>query len=137
MTYAWPRLPGVLGWVRAESAGTGCVPPRAGEASPGCGRVARETCSGLLLTVWPHRPAPTRSQSTLPPWAPFRAHVRRGVPLPQPSKQKRKFSSFFKSLVIELDKDTPYGPDNHQGGGKKGPDPPAPRTGHRPLSERT
>lgn len=34
------------------------------------------------------------------------------VPLPQPSKQKRKFSSFFKSLVIELDKDL-YGPDNH------------------------
>lgn len=30
----------------------------------------------------------------------------------QPSKQKRKFSSFFKSLVIELDKDL-YGPDNH------------------------
>lgn len=25
---------------------------------------------------------------------------------------KRKFSSFFKSLVIELDKDL-YGPDNH------------------------
>uniref|UniRef100_A0A8C4QZS7 SWI/SNF related BAF chromatin remodeling complex subunit D1 n=1 Tax=Eptatretus burgeri TaxID=7764 RepID=A0A8C4QZS7_EPTBU len=28
------------------------------------------------------------------------------------NKQKRKFSSFFKSLVIELDKDL-YGPDNH------------------------
>lgn len=28
------------------------------------------------------------------------------------SGQKRKFSSFFKSLVIELDKDI-YGPDNH------------------------
>uniref|UniRef100_H2ZB17 Uncharacterized protein n=1 Tax=Ciona savignyi TaxID=51511 RepID=H2ZB17_CIOSA len=27
-------------------------------------------------------------------------------------KHKRKFSSFFKSLVIELDKDL-YGPDNH------------------------
>ena len=26
--------------------------------------------------------------------------------------KKRKFSSFFKSLVIELDKDL-YGPDNH------------------------
>ncbi|XP_032339001.1 SWI/SNF-related matrix-associated actin-dependent regulator of chromatin subfamily D member 3 isoform X6 [Camelus ferus] len=36
----------------------------------------------------------------------------RSIPLPQPSKQKRKFSSFFKSLVIELDKDL-YGPDNH------------------------
>ena len=30
----------------------------------------------------------------------------------EPSKSKRKFSSFFKSLVIELDKDL-YGPDNH------------------------
>ena len=30
----------------------------------------------------------------------------------EPSKTKRKFSSFFKSLVIELDKDL-YGPDNH------------------------
>lgn len=30
----------------------------------------------------------------------------------QPGKQKRKFSSFFKSLVIELDKEL-YGPDNH------------------------
>uniref|UniRef100_A0A3B4E053 DM2 domain-containing protein n=1 Tax=Pygocentrus nattereri TaxID=42514 RepID=A0A3B4E053_PYGNA len=30
----------------------------------------------------------------------------------KPGKQKRKFSSFFKSLVIELDKDL-YGPDNH------------------------
>jgi len=29
-----------------------------------------------------------------------------------PGKVKRKFSSFFKSLVIELDKDL-YGPDNH------------------------
>lgn len=31
---------------------------------------------------------------------------------PDPAKMKRKFSSFFKSLVIELDKDL-YGPDNH------------------------
>lgn len=31
---------------------------------------------------------------------------------PEQSKYKRKFSSFFKSLVIELDKDL-YGPDNH------------------------
>uniref|UniRef100_A0A8C1I8J0 SWI/SNF related, matrix associated, actin dependent regulator of chromatin, subfamily d, member 3b n=1 Tax=Cyprinus carpio TaxID=7962 RepID=A0A8C1I8J0_CYPCA len=30
----------------------------------------------------------------------------------KPGKMKRKFSSFFKSLVIELDKDL-YGPDNH------------------------
>jgi len=30
----------------------------------------------------------------------------------EPSKNKKKFSSFFKSLVIELDKDM-YGPDNH------------------------
>ncbi|XP_078488142.1 SWI/SNF-related matrix-associated actin-dependent regulator of chromatin subfamily D member 1 [Ciona intestinalis] len=39
------------------------------------------------------------------------------LPQPNPSnrhetKHKRKFSSFFKSLVIELDKDL-YGPDNH------------------------
>ncbi|XP_046846728.1 SWI/SNF-related matrix-associated actin-dependent regulator of chromatin subfamily D member 1-like isoform X1 [Xenia sp. Carnegie-2017] len=31
---------------------------------------------------------------------------------PEVTKQKRKFSSFFRSLVIELDKDL-YGPDNH------------------------
>ncbi|KAM4884287.1 SWI/SNF-related matrix-associated actin-dependent regulator of chromatin subfamily D member 2 isoform 1-T1 [Sylvia borin] len=35
-----------------------------------------------------------------------------GKLLEDPSKQKRKFSSFFKSLVIELDKEL-YGPDNH------------------------
>nr|XP_033773260.1 SWI/SNF-related matrix-associated actin-dependent regulator of chromatin subfamily D member 2 isoform X1 [Geotrypetes seraphini] len=35
-----------------------------------------------------------------------------GKLLEDASKQKRKFSSFFKSLVIELDKDL-YGPDNH------------------------
>lgn len=34
------------------------------------------------------------------------------VKTPEVVKQKRKFSSFFKSLVIELDKDL-YGPDNH------------------------
>lgn len=33
-------------------------------------------------------------------------------PQNDPSKLKRKFSSFFKSLVIELDKEL-YGPDNH------------------------
>ncbi|XP_069490188.1 SWI/SNF-related matrix-associated actin-dependent regulator of chromatin subfamily D member 2 isoform X2 [Ambystoma mexicanum] len=35
-----------------------------------------------------------------------------GKLLDDASKQKRKFSSFFKSLVIELDKEL-YGPDNH------------------------
>ncbi|XP_053555680.1 SWI/SNF-related matrix-associated actin-dependent regulator of chromatin subfamily D member 2 [Bombina bombina] len=35
-----------------------------------------------------------------------------GKLLDDPTKQKRKFSSFFKSLVIELDRDL-YGPDNH------------------------
>uniref|UniRef100_UPI00244513FA SWI/SNF-related matrix-associated actin-dependent regulator of chromatin subfamily D member 2-like n=1 Tax=Nyctereutes procyonoides TaxID=34880 RepID=UPI00244513FA len=35
-----------------------------------------------------------------------------GKLLDDPSKQKRKFSSFFKRLVIELDKEL-YGPDNH------------------------
>lgn len=34
------------------------------------------------------------------------------APKADQSKVKRKFSSFFKSLVIELDKDL-YGPDNH------------------------
>jgi SWI/SNF-related matrix-associated actin-dependent regulator of chromatin subfamily D len=34
------------------------------------------------------------------------------VKIDSSSKTKRKFSSFFKSLVIELDKDL-YGPDNH------------------------
>jgi len=34
------------------------------------------------------------------------------VKVHDPNKVKRKFSSFFKSLVIELDKDL-YGPDNH------------------------
>ncbi|QQP51621.1 Uncharacterized protein FKW44_013041, partial [Caligus rogercresseyi] len=32
--------------------------------------------------------------------------------MPEKDKPKRKFSSFFKSLVIELDKEL-YGPDNH------------------------
>ena len=35
-----------------------------------------------------------------------------GTPSATRPAQKRKFSSFFKSLVIELDKDI-YGPDNH------------------------
>ncbi|KPP70675.1 SWI/SNF-related matrix-associated actin-dependent regulator of chromatin subfamily D member 2-like [Scleropages formosus] len=35
-----------------------------------------------------------------------------GKLLEDPGKHKRKFSSFFKSLVIELDKEL-YGPDNH------------------------
>ncbi|XP_028831173.1 SWI/SNF-related matrix-associated actin-dependent regulator of chromatin subfamily D member 3 isoform X2 [Denticeps clupeoides] len=35
-----------------------------------------------------------------------------GKLMDDPGKQKRKFSSFFKSLVIELDKNL-YGPDNH------------------------
>lgn len=43
-------------------------------------------------------------------WAGVRLSLSRSVL--QPSKQKRKFSSFFKSLVIELDKEL-YGPDNH------------------------
>ncbi|KAK4302354.1 hypothetical protein Pmani_025540 [Petrolisthes manimaculis] len=39
-------------------------------------------------------------------------HKVSGLAKNDPSKLKRKFSSFFKSLVIELDKDL-YGPDNH------------------------
>ena len=39
--------------------------------------------------------------------------TQQGITRPDVSKHvKRKFSSFFKSLVIELDKDI-YGPDNH------------------------
>uniref|UniRef100_A0A8C9V735 SWI/SNF related BAF chromatin remodeling complex subunit D1 n=1 Tax=Scleropages formosus TaxID=113540 RepID=A0A8C9V735_SCLFO len=38
--------------------------------------------------------------------------IKTGVSKYEATKQKRKFSSFFKSLVIELDKDL-YGPDNH------------------------
>jgi len=38
--------------------------------------------------------------------------VKTAVSKYEATKQKRKFSSFFKSLVIELDKDL-YGPDNH------------------------
>lgn len=59
------------------------------------------------------------------------------MPLPQPSKQKRKFSSFFKSLVIELDKDL-YGPDNHLVEVRKTRTPPAlePATDHSPEEPR-
>uniref|UniRef100_A0A671R017 SWI/SNF-related matrix-associated actin-dependent regulator of chromatin subfamily D member 1-like n=1 Tax=Sinocyclocheilus anshuiensis TaxID=1608454 RepID=A0A671R017_9TELE len=38
--------------------------------------------------------------------------IKNAVSKYEATKQKRKFSSFFKSLVIELDKDL-YGPDNH------------------------
>lgn len=63
-------------------------------------------CAALPNQPTPHTPLPTHSAPTVPVPPP------RSAPLPQPSKQKRKFSSFFKSLVIELDKDL-YGPDNH------------------------
>ena len=43
--------------------------------------------------------------ATQTPSATAQAGLQRNMP-------KRKFSSFFKSLVIELDKDI-YGPDNH------------------------
>jgi len=61
-----------------------------------------------------------------------------GKLLDDPSKQKRKFSSFFKSLVIELDKDL-YGPDNHLV--EVRPRPPLPgnshlSTDHRPSAAR-
>uniref|UniRef100_A0AAY4A225 DM2 domain-containing protein n=1 Tax=Denticeps clupeoides TaxID=299321 RepID=A0AAY4A225_9TELE len=42
----------------------------------------------------------------------FFHYVQTAVSKYEATKQKRKFSSFFKSLVIELDKDL-YGPDNH------------------------
>jgi len=53
--------------------------------------------------------------TTVPSWE-LRVEGRllddQNISKPEQSKMKRKFSSFFKSLVIELDKDL-YGPDNH------------------------
>lgn len=101
--------PGVLGWVWAESRTEPNVCTGSWVVNPGRGGWAWEQSGyrGLPLSIplaccqlgpfCVHGPC---SAPTVP------------VPFPQPSKQKRKFSSFFKSLVIELDKDL-YGPDNH------------------------
>ncbi|XP_065132621.1 SWI/SNF-related matrix-associated actin-dependent regulator of chromatin subfamily D member 3 isoform X1 [Paramisgurnus dabryanus] len=59
-------------------------------------------------TYNPAKPDAEDSEATIASWE-LRVE---GKLLDDPGKQKRKFSSFFKSLVIELDKDL-YGPDNH------------------------
>ncbi|TRY97631.1 hypothetical protein DNTS_035462 [Danionella cerebrum] len=59
-------------------------------------------------TFNPAKPDTEDSEGTIACWE-LRVE---GKLLDDPGKQKRKFSSFFKSLVIELDKDL-YGPDNH------------------------
>lgn len=101
--------PGVLGWVWAESRTEPNVCTGSWVVNPGRGGWAWEQSGyrGLPLSIplaccqlGPFCVRGPCSAPTVP------------VPFPQPSKQKRKFSSFFKSLVIELDKDL-YGPDNH------------------------
>ncbi|CAL1286470.1 unnamed protein product [Larinioides sclopetarius] len=60
-------------------------------------------------TFYPGKPeGESGEEPTVPSWE-LRVE---GRLLDDQSKVKRKFSSFFKSLVIELDKDL-YGPDNH------------------------
>ncbi|CAN7998569.1 unnamed protein product, partial [Ixodes pacificus] len=67
-------------------------------------------------TFYPGKPeGETGEEATVPSWE-LRVEGRLlddpNAPKADQSKVKRKFSSFFKSLVIELDKDL-YGPDNH------------------------
>lgn len=67
-------------------------------------------------TFYPGKPeGETGEEATVPSWE-LRVEGRLlddpNAPKSDQSKVKRKFSSFFKSLVIELDKDL-YGPDNH------------------------
>ncbi|KAA0719332.1 BRG-1/Brm-associated factor subunit C [Triplophysa tibetana] len=59
-------------------------------------------------TFNPAKPEAEDSEGSIASWE-LRVE---GKLLDDPGKKKRKFSSFFKSLVIELDKDL-YGPDNH------------------------
>uniref|UniRef100_A0A8C2ZN73 SWI/SNF related BAF chromatin remodeling complex subunit D3b n=1 Tax=Cyclopterus lumpus TaxID=8103 RepID=A0A8C2ZN73_CYCLU len=59
-------------------------------------------------TFNPARPDADDSDGSIASWE-LRVE---GKLLDDPGKQKKKFSSFFKSLVIELDKEL-YGPDNH------------------------
>ncbi|XP_026071418.1 SWI/SNF-related matrix-associated actin-dependent regulator of chromatin subfamily D member 3 isoform X1 [Carassius auratus] len=59
-------------------------------------------------TFNPAKPEAEDSEGSIASWE-LRVE---GKLLDDPGKMKRKFSSFFKSLVIELDKDL-YGPDNH------------------------
>ncbi|XP_015922861.1 brahma-associated protein of 60 kDa isoform X2 [Parasteatoda tepidariorum] len=67
-------------------------------------------------TFYPGKPeSESGEEPTVPSWE-LRVEGRLlddpNAPKADQSKVKRKFSSFFKSLVIELDKDL-YGPDNH------------------------
>ncbi|XP_022079739.1 SWI/SNF-related matrix-associated actin-dependent regulator of chromatin subfamily D member 1-like isoform X2 [Acanthaster planci] len=65
-------------------------------------------------TYYPGRPDADEEDASVPSWE-LRVEGRLLEDPNAPkyeSKQKRKFSSFFKSLVIELDKEL-YGPDNH------------------------
>lgn len=66
-------------------------------------------------TFFPGRPDGEAGEESVPSWE-LRVEGRliedQNTPRSDQSKLKRKFSSFFKSLVIELDKDL-YGPDNH------------------------
>ncbi|XP_035231016.1 brahma-associated protein of 60 kDa-like [Stegodyphus dumicola] len=66
-------------------------------------------------TFYPGKPEGESEEPTVPSWE-LRVEGRLlddpTAPKADQSKVKRKFSSFFKSLVIELDKDL-YGPDNH------------------------
>lgn len=67
-------------------------------------------------TFYPGKPeGESGEEPTVPSWE-LRVEGRLlddpNAPKADQSKVKRKFSSFFKSLVIELDKDL-YGPDNH------------------------
>uniref|UniRef100_A0A8C9K5Q4 SWI/SNF related BAF chromatin remodeling complex subunit D3 n=1 Tax=Panthera tigris altaica TaxID=74533 RepID=A0A8C9K5Q4_PANTA len=68
----------------------------------------RKLCLYISNTFNPAKPDAEDSDGSIASWE-LRVE---GKLLDDPSKQKRKFSSFFKSLVIELDKDL-YGPDNH------------------------
>ncbi|WAR09842.1 SMRD1-like protein [Mya arenaria] len=60
-------------------------------------------------TFYPSKPAENEGEEeSVPSWELRAASAK----LSDTGKMKRKFSSFFKSLVIELDKEL-YGPDNH------------------------
>ncbi|KAL3832452.1 hypothetical protein ACJMK2_024094 [Sinanodonta woodiana] len=67
-------------------------------------------------TFYPAKPEGEDGEESVPSWE-LRVEGRLledsfTAKMSDTSKMKRKFSSFFKSLVIELDKDL-YGPDNH------------------------
>ncbi|KAI4806486.1 hypothetical protein KUCAC02_017311, partial [Chaenocephalus aceratus] len=75
---------------------------------PLCQQQKRKLRLYISNTFNPARPDADDSDGSIASWE-LRVE---GKLLDDPGKQKKKFSSFFKSLVIELDKDL-YGPDNH------------------------